>query len=234
MGLGVCGGGGCFVWGWGHEDNGCGGREKERASEFCFFRFALSHSLRSLSLSSLSENNERNLNKRTVVVAGGTVGFTVAVGEGVVVKGGGFVVGTGNGITAAPDVPLGLHLPHDEWQFFGRAAQSSVPSLARSAHVLELGVPAGTTSLQHLPHERSHEEEPAEEEEQAPAAATASHVAKPLELGGGESEHIPQAPKVQLKKHFPEGRTCDLEQSPEYIWCVVCGGFFILREEKKT
>ena len=29
------------------------GREKERASEFCFFRFALSHSLRSLSLFSL-------------------------------------------------------------------------------------------------------------------------------------------------------------------------------------
>lgn len=235
VGLGVCGGGGCFVWGWGHEENGCGGREKERASEFCFFRFALSHSLRSLSLSSLSENNERNLNKRTVVVAGGTVGFTVAVGEGVVVKGGGFVVGTGNGITAAPDVPLGLHLPHDEWQFFGRAAQSSVPSLARSAQVLELGVPAGTTSLQHLPHERSHEDEPAEEEEeQAPAVATASHVAKPLELGGGESEHIPQAPKVQLKKHLPEGRTCDLEQSPDYIWCVVCGAFIFARGKENV
>ena len=78
---------------------------------------------------------------------------------------------------------------------FFRAAQSSIPSLARSAQVLELGVPVGATSLQHLPHERSHDDVI---EEQAPAAATASQVAKPLELGGGALEHIPQAPKVQL------------------------------------
>ena len=155
-----------------------------------------------------------------MVVAGGVVGFTV--GGGVVVAGGvgGCVVGTGTGVTAGPLVPLGLHLPHDEWQLLGSAAQFSVPSLARSAQVLELGVPAGATSLQHLPQERSHE---APTEEQAPAAATASQVAKPLELGGGASEHIPQAPKVQLKKHFPEGRTCDLEQSPDVMFgrCVV-------------
>lgn len=102
-----------------------------------------------------------------VVVAGGVVGF--AVGGGVV------VVGTGTGVTGGPLVPLGLHLPHDEWQLFGSAAQSSVPAAARSAQVLELGVPAGATSLQHRPHERSHE--PLPTDEQAPAAATVAHEA---------------------------------------------------------
>lgn len=120
----------------------------------------------------------------------------VAVGCGGFVVGGGVVVvGTGTGVTGGPLVPFGLHLPHEEWQFLGRAAQSSEPSLARSAQVLELGVPAGATSLQHLPQERSHE---VATEEHAPAAATASQVEKPLELGGGASEHMPQAPKVQL------------------------------------
>lgn len=163
--------------------------------------------------------------RTAVVVAGGVVGF--AVGGGVVVGfavgGGGVVVvvGTGTGVTGGPLVPLGLHLPHDEWQLLGSAAQFSVPSMARSAQVLELGVPAGATSLQHLPHERSHEA-PTEEQAPAPAAATASQVAKPLELGGGASEHIPQAPKVQLKKHFPEGRTCDLEQSPDVVFFGRC------------
>lgn len=125
-----------------------------------------------------------------VVVAGGVV--VVAGGVGV----GGFVVGTGTGVTGGPLEPFGLHLPHDEWQLFGSAAQSSVPAMARSAQVLEPGVPAGATSLQHLPHERSHEPPPTEA--QAPAAATAAQEAKPLELGGGASEHIGQAPKVQV------------------------------------
>lgn len=111
---------------------------------------------------------------------GVVVGFAVVVGGGVVVVAGGvgvggFVVGTGTGVTGGPLEPLGLHLPHDEWQLFGSAAQSSVPAMARSAQVLELGVPAGATSLQHLPHERS--QEPLPTEEQAPAAATAAQEA---------------------------------------------------------
>ena len=116
-----------------------------------------------------------------MVVAAGVVGFEVTVGAVVVAGGvvvvvgvGGFVVGTGTGITAGALDPLGLHLPHEEWQLFGSEAHSSFPSLARSAQVLELGVPAGATSLQHLPHERSHDEPT---EEQAPAAATAAHEA---------------------------------------------------------
>ena len=171
---------------------------QERESEFCLFFFSLSQG---------KTNKQKKLKlKRTVVVAGGTVGFAVSVGGGVVVvvgKGagveGGLIVGTG--VTAGDALPLvppfGLHLPHDEWQLLGRAAQFSVPSLARSAQVLDPGVPAGATSLQHLPQEMSHELA-TEEQAPAPAAATASHEAKPLELGGGASEHIPQAPKVQL------------------------------------
>ena len=125
-----------------------------------------------------------------MVVAGGgvVVGVAVAVGGGV-------VVGTGGTTGAGALDPFGLHLPHDEWQFLGSAAQSSAPSLAKSAQVLELGMPAGATSLQHLPQERSQE---VAREEQAPAAATASQVAKPLDVGGGASEHMPHAPKVQL------------------------------------
>ena len=69
--------------------------------------------------------------------------------------------------------------------------------MAKSAQVLELGVPTGATSLQHLPQERSHEVA-TKVEEQAPAAATAAQFAKPLELGGDALEHMLQAPKVQL------------------------------------
>ena len=95
-------------------------------------------------------------------------------------------------------LPFGLHLPHEEWQVWGNDAQSSEPSLAKSAQVLELGVPAGATSLQHLPQERSHEVASGVEEQAPSAAATASQVAKPLELGGDASEHMLHAPKVQL------------------------------------
>lgn len=41
VGLSVCGGGGClFVWGCGVEESRFCGGERERESEFCFFRFA--------------------------------------------------------------------------------------------------------------------------------------------------------------------------------------------------
>jgi len=151
--------------------------------------------LQSLSLH-IETKKHPQTSKRTVVVAGGATGFVIAAG--VVVAGGGgggLVVGTGTGDTAGAELPLGLHLPQEEWQLPGTAAQSSFPSLARSAHVLELGVPAGATSLQHLPQERSQADEI---EEHAPAAATASHEGKPLEAGGAALEHMPQAPKVQL------------------------------------
>lgn len=65
------------------------------------------------------------------------------------------------------------HLLQLEWQLFGSAEQSSFPSLARSAHVLDPD-PAGATSLQHLPHDRSHELDAASAGH-APAAAAASH-----------------------------------------------------------
>lgn len=109
-GGGVAVGGGCVVRGGvvGFGGGGCSevvvvvkiivaeARERESeffpsSSEYFVLPFSLSISPRY----SLSEN-KNELRQRTAIVAGGTVGFTVAVGGGVVVEGGGgFVVGTG-------------------------------------------------------------------------------------------------------------------------------------------
>ena len=78
-------------------------------------------------------------------------------------------------VVGAPSESVTTGLPGGVAEVKGFLSKSGAePSLARSAQVLELGVPAGATSLQHLPHERSHDEPT---EEQAPAAATAAHEA---------------------------------------------------------